>query len=123
MIVIVKELYPCSSKLQQNHTRRCKHASDENDEEYIRRALQLGANEIVYTDHAPFPGDPFTNRMDYGELEEYIDSIHALKKKYRGKIEVHVGLEIEYLPSYINYYKDLKNNSSIDLLMIGQHHY
>ena len=105
------------------HTRRCKHASDENDEEYIRRALQLGANEIVYTDHAPFPGDPFTNRMDYGELEEYIDSIHALKKKYRGKIEVHVGLEIEYLPSYINYYKDLKNNSSIDLLMIGQHHY
>ena len=33
-------------KLQQNHTRRCKHASDENDEEYIRRALQLGANEI-----------------------------------------------------------------------------
>ena len=28
------------------HTRRCKHASDENDEEYIRRALQLGANEI-----------------------------------------------------------------------------
>ena len=41
-----KELYPCSSKLQQNHTRRCKHASDENDEEYIRRALQLGANEI-----------------------------------------------------------------------------
>jgi hypothetical protein len=46
LIVIVKELYPCSSKLQQNHTRRCKHASDENDEEYIRRALQLGANEI-----------------------------------------------------------------------------
>ena len=28
------------------HTRRCKHASDENDEEYIRRTLQLGANEI-----------------------------------------------------------------------------
>ena len=28
------------------HTRRCKHASDENNEKYIQRALQLGANEI-----------------------------------------------------------------------------
>lgn len=47
------------------HTRRCKHASDDNNEKYIQRALQLGANKIVYTDHVPFPGDPFTNRMDY----------------------------------------------------------
>lgn len=75
------------------HTRRCKHASDENDEEYIRRALQLGANEIVYTDHAPFPGDPFTNRMDYGELEEYIDSIHALKKNTRAKLRYMLDLK------------------------------
>lgn len=31
----------------------------------IERGLQLGASEIVYTDHAPFPGNPFNNRMRY----------------------------------------------------------
>ena len=35
------------------HTRRCKHASDENNEKYIQRALQLGANKIVYTAKVP----------------------------------------------------------------------
>ena len=105
------------------HTKRCGHASEETDEEYILKALQLGASEIVFTDHAPFPGNPFTNRMRFEELDEYINSIQFLKKKYLGMIDIYTGLEIEYLPSFISYYKDLKHNSLIDLLMIGQHHY
>ena len=71
MIVIVKELYPCSSKLQQNHTRRCKHASDENDEEYIRRALQLGANEI----------------RGYKEKAEYMKKLNELEVDRVSKIK------------------------------------
>ena len=46
------------------HTFRCKHGSDENDEAYIRTALSLGAEKITFTDHCPFPGNPFKNRMD-----------------------------------------------------------
>ncbi len=38
------------------HTSRCRHASDENDESYVRKALELGAEAIAFTDHAPFPG-------------------------------------------------------------------
>ena len=46
------------------HTSRCKHASDESDEEYVKTALTLGAETITFTDHSPFLGNPFGNRMD-----------------------------------------------------------
>lgn len=105
------------------HTYRCGHASDEKDEDYVKRALQLGASAIYFTDHAPFPGDPFTGRMRYDELSEYIKGLNELKKKYEGIIDIFIGLEIEYLPSFQSYYEELKSNQKIDILMLGQHHY
>lgn len=105
------------------HTKRCRHASKDNDEAYIKKAMKLGAASIMFTDHAPFPENPFTNRMLDTELPEYVRSLKFLKEKYRGKISIHIGLEIEYLPSYVGYYKELKENPDIELLMLGQHHY
>ena len=45
------------------HTHRCKHASDEDDKLYVEKAIELGAKEIVFTDHCPFPNTPFKNRV------------------------------------------------------------
>jgi len=61
------------------HTYRCGHASDELEPEYIVRAIELGAREIVFTDHAPFPGDPFWNRMSIDELQDYLTYTKELK--------------------------------------------
>lgn len=105
------------------HTYRCKHASDEDDEAYIKRAIQLGATRITFTDHAPFPNNPFGNRMHIEELEEYICTLETLKEKYKANIEVNIGLEIEYLPSFNEYYKWLYQSKRFDILMIGQHFY
>lgn len=105
------------------HTFRCGHAENVPDEEYIKRAVELRATDIWFTDHAPFPGDPFGNRMHIETLSEYITSLTKLKKKYEGTINVHIGLEIEYLPSFdkSGYYKELKNTEGIDILLLGQH--
>ena len=43
------------------HTFRCKHGSDESDEDYIRTALSLGAEKITFTDHCTYPRNPFKN--------------------------------------------------------------
>lgn len=103
------------------HTHRCKHASSAEDVEYIEKAIELGASRIVFTEHAPFPDNPFGNRMDIEELPEYIESLAELKKAYKKKIEVCCGLEIEYLPSFQDYYFELKKMDGVDLLVIGQH--
>ena len=103
------------------HTFRCGHAEEINDEAYIQKAIEYGATGIWFTDHAPFPGDPFGNRMKYAELEEYISSLSHYKKTYSDSISVHIGLEIEYFPSFEAYYKELRTNADIEMLLLGQH--
>ena len=105
------------------HTFRCKHAEEVTDTAYIERALELGSNGIWFTDHAPFPGDPFGNRMSYETLSEYLDTLSALKEKYYRKIDIHIGLEIEYFPSFdrAGYYEELRSDERIELLLLGQH--
>ena len=103
------------------HTYRCGHAENILDETYITRAIELGANSITFTDHAPFPENPFGSRMAFSELPEYISSLVELKGRYKEIIDVKIGLEIEYLPSFKAYYHELSENENIDLLMIGQH--
>lgn len=105
------------------HTYRCGHAEKVSDEQYICKARDMGANAITFTDHAPFPGDLFKNRMKKEELDEYISTLKDLRIQYKNEIEVKIGLEIEYLPSYQNYYQELFKNRDIDILMIGQHFY
>lgn len=105
------------------HTYRCKHAEDEKDEQYIKTALTLGADKITFTDHTPFPGDSFPNRMELSQLTEYIDSLKMLQKKYENQIEVKIGLECEFLPSMMDFYNELKEKADLNLLIIGQHFY
>lgn len=102
------------------HTFRCEH-SDIKEEEMIEKAIEIGARRISFSDHCPFPGNPFRNRMKYENIDEYIESINNLKKKYEGKIEISCGLETEYLPSYKSFYEELKQNEKIDFLILGQH--
>lgn len=105
------------------HTYRCGHAEMVGDEAYIKKALELGKTGIWFTDHAPFPGDPFGNRMPYAELEEYLQTLSELKEKYTGTIDVRIGLETEYFPSFdkMGYYSQLKDDPRIDMLLLGQH--
>lgn len=103
------------------HTSRCKHAAKDPDYKYVEKAIELGAKRIVFTDHAPFPDNPFGCRMDIEELAEYLSSIAGLKREYKDQIEIYCGLEAEYLPSYKSYYMELKKTEEIDLLVLGQH--
>ncbi len=105
------------------HTYRCGHAENVSDEAYIKKAIELGASTIIFTDHAPFPGNLFGNRMRYEQLPEYIDTLQKLKQQYKNIIDVRIGLEMEYLPGFQSYYEELAADSRLDLLMLGQHFY
>ena len=103
------------------HTYRCKHAGDFADEEYIERAIELGYEQIVFTDHAPFPGDVFGHRMSITSLEEYISTLRSLADTYKKDIEILAGLEVEYIPSFHKYIYELYSNEALDILILGQH--
>lgn len=116
---------PIENEIFHVHTSRCGHASDEEDYKYVEKAIELGAERIVFTDHAPFPGNPFRSRsrMRIEELDGYVSSIEGLKGEYGKNIEILRGLEIEYLPSFTDYYKELRKSGKFDVLILGQHMY
>lgn len=105
------------------HTFRCGHAENVSDEEYVKKAMELETDAIWFSDHAPFPGDPFGNRMKYEQLDEYLNTLNDLKKEYEGQIRIMAGLEIEYFPSFdtAGYYKELRCDKRLDFLLLGQH--
>lgn len=104
------------------HTYRCGHAENIPDEVYVKNAIELGASDIWFTDHAPFPSDPFGSRMYYDELEEYIGVLSLLKQQYH-EINIHIGLETEYFPHFdaMGYYKHLRSLPELEVLLLGQH--
>jgi histidinol-phosphatase (PHP family) len=102
------------------HTVRCGHASADPAEAYVQEACRLGLKRVTFTDHGPFPGNPFSERMRMEELDGYEKELKALRKQYDGRIDIRIGLEIEYLPEYRGYYEML--HERFDLLLLGQHH-
>lgn len=105
------------------HTYRCGHADlDMKDEDYIKEYIKMGFKEIIFTDHCPQKNeiDKRNNmRMKYSEKDKYLKSIKFLNNKYKNKIKIGVGYEVEYLEEEENNILDLKNES--DKIILGQH--
>ena len=103
------------------HTYRCGHARGL-EEGYVKAALDSGFKVIGFSDHVFFPGvEQPGMRGSYSLLDDYINSIRNLQKKYEGKIEIHLGFECEFDEELEDYYHYLKDVKGIEYLIIGQH--
>ena len=103
------------------HTSRCGHAVGE-DEEYVTKAIELGIKRLGFSDHVFFPNVSQPRvRMNEDEVDNYLSSIHHLKEKYKNKISIKVGFEVEYVPMYIDRFIDLLKTKKVDYLILGQH--
>lgn len=106
-----------------SHTYRCKHADlDMEDEEYIKEYIEMGFKSMTFTDHAPEKNkiDKRDNmRMEYSQKKEYLASVKKLQEKYKDKIEIKSGYEVEYLPGEEDNLRELKQET--DRLILGQH--
>lgn len=104
------------------HTYRCGHAVG-TDEEYVIEAIKAGIKILGFSDHVFLPGFPrIPTRGGQKELDDYIASISALKEKYKDQIEIHIGLECEYHPSFVPLFKSYLASGKIEYLILGQHY-
>jgi len=105
------------------HTSRCRHA-DGQDEEYVLAAIAGGFKTLGFSDHTPylFPGDYYTHmRMYPPQLPEYAASIRSLREKYAGKIDIKLGLEVEYYPDFFPALLPLIRENGVEYMILGQH--
>lgn len=128
------------------HTYRCGHAIGK-EEEYVKSAIRIGIKEIGFSDHIPLPHYRFhlfqsllsirsfkdvnslvrafikngpSMRMSYKTMNEHLNEIKRLKEEYK-EIAIYQGFEAEYLEEYLNYYKKILQENTIDYLILGHH--
>lgn len=65
-------------------------------EDFIRFAIDRGFTSYGISSHAPLPF-PTHWTMEWDRMEDYLSEFRRMKEKYAGKIELAVGLEIDYL--------------------------
>ena len=108
------------------HTWRCHHA-EPNEEAYIRTALNAGIRVLGFADHVPYPFDTIdphhvsTPRMACDQLPDYMNTLTALKEKYKGQIDIHIGFEAEYYPNLFPHLLEMLKPWPCEYFILGQH--
>lgn len=64
--------------------------------DHIRFALDRGFNSLGFSSHAPLPF-PTAWTMEWDRMDDYLAEFHRMRRLYRSRIELYIGLEIDYL--------------------------
>lgn len=104
------------------HTHRCGHA-EPGERRYVETALKEGFQVFGFADHVPMPYPDFRSSMRMGteETADYVKDLVALQEEFRGKVEVHIGFEAEYLPEFFEKMLCLLEPHPYEYLILGQH--
>lgn len=85
------------------HSPFCPHGTNDSFEQYIEKAISLDFEVITFTEHAPLPTsfhDPTPQQnsaMRIDEVPYYILELLEIKENYAEKIDVRIGLEVDYI--------------------------
>lgn len=86
------------------HTKFCYHGSDYELEQYIERSIELGFQRYTVSEHSPLPDRWVPDErlmqelaMPLEELADYFTYVQQIQQKFADRMDVTVGLEIDYL--------------------------
>lgn len=65
-------------------------------EDFVRFAISEGFTSYGFSSHAPLPFPTFWT-MEWDRMKDYLSEFQRLKAKYADRIELYIGLEIDYL--------------------------
>lgn len=70
-------------------------------EDFVAEALRQGFTSYGFSSHAPLPF-PTRWTLEREDVEAYLAEAARLREKYAGRIELYVGMEIDYLDEMSN---------------------
>ena len=106
------------------HTYHCHHASG-TPEEYVLRAIANGITEMGFSDHFPWTlenGFHNSARVPVTEVPTYLSEIRTLQEKYKEKIQIHIGFEMEYYSEHFDKMKAKAIEYGAEYLLLGEHY-
>lgn len=104
------------------HTPLCGHAIGE-PEEYVQKAIEIGLEEIGFSDHAPFVHmrDPKVT-MAHEQLPEYYQMIEDVRERFKDQIRIKIAIEADFIPGYEDKTKEILDDYTYDYV-IGSVHF
>lgn len=98
------------------HTSLCNHATG-TMEEYVQAGIGKGLATICFLDHLTFQSAGRHNAMQPGEVPAYVDEARRLARRYGDRIDVRVGLEVDFSPRHVDRCIDVV--ATLDLDVVG----
>jgi histidinol-phosphatase (PHP family) len=90
-------------------------------EDFVKFAISKGIKKYGFSSHAPLPFHTKWN-MEKDNISDYQSEFKRLKHKYENKIELFLGLEVDYIHDFVDIQNDIIIDKSFDYL-IGSIHY
>lgn len=98
------------------HSPFCPHGTSDSLESYVEEGLKHSLKEMSFTEHMPFSSYFLDDKefqddcvMPIDKIYDYFKAIEDLKEKYKDKIKINVGLEVDYLDGLEDETKKLLN--------------
>lgn len=107
-----------------SHTCRCQHAFD-TEEDYVLQAIQTGYQILGFADHTPWPYKSdfvASMRMRISQFSEYVETLRALREKYRDQIDLRIGLECEAFPEFYPWLREIRDKGLVEYFILGNHY-
>jgi len=103
------------------HTKMCGHANGEM-EEYVESAIKNGLTEMGFSDHFPlFHIEPGDLSMKMEDFPLYIKKVKEMQEKYKDKITIRLGCEVEYSADIEKPTKEMLSKYNFDYLLGSTH--
>jgi histidinol-phosphatase (PHP family) len=105
------------------HTRFCDGQGEV--EGFCRKALEKGFGSLGFSSHAPIlkkTGMATDWNMKEERLEAYLDEVRAAKRRWEGRLNVYLGLEVDFIPGLMGPADRDYRDMGLDYI-IGSVHY
>jgi histidinol-phosphatase (PHP family) len=92
----------------------------EEPEAYVKQAIGLGFHTLGFSSHAPVP---FENSFSLKEekMDKYFSAIRELEDKYKGKINILLSMEIDFIPGITRDFSEFSKAGNLNYTIGGVH--
>lgn len=100
------------------HTHSCFCDGKGEPREYVEYAVAHGFTALGFSGHSPLPYDNSFSIKDY---ESYCNEVRALKAEFADRIDIRLGLEIDYVPGLLEDFTPLVETGGLEYTIGSVH--
>lgn len=88
---------------------------------FARQAMAKGIEEICVTDHMPLTVSRAGDRIPAGRVEDYCRAVRELAWRYRDRLSIRLGIEVDYHPDYTDEIEAVLRAGQFDFVLGSSH--